>query len=257
MLVAAIFYRGQHLDSRGTGLSCTPTDCNGYLPVPHTIIESPVFPVTSHGRHNPLFFLSVVLYLYITQFPVTVVLTPTTEIYNRTHLQATILDTYNILFLPVPRHKKMTIRTYHRPVKTSEVVVVSLTPDHQRMAGQGQGKGSSPPPKSGGQYQQPPQSQQQQIQRQQTSGSAGKGPSSTVDPSLLKYTGEQRILELNRRELEKASSGDTGDHVRHYLFFFFFCFGFYYHYLPLSPRLNTRIKSPTLYASLGLEGFQL
>lgn len=81
------------------------------------------------------------------------------------------------------------------------------------MAGQGQGKGSSPPaPKSGGQHQQSGQSQQQQPQsRQQRSAEAG-GPSSTVDPSLLKYTGEQRILELNRRELEKASSGDSGDH---------------------------------------------
>ncbi|KAK1779091.1 HotDog domain-containing protein [Copromyces sp. CBS 386.78] len=105
----------------------------------------------------------------------------------------------------------MTIRTYHRPVKTSEVVVVSLSQDG-KMAGQGQGKGSSPPPKSGGQHQPPapppPQSQQQQSQRQQPSRSAGAGPSNTVDPSLLKYTGEQRILELNRRELEKASSGD-------------------------------------------------
>ena len=113
----------------------------------------------------------------------------------------------------------MTIRTYHRPVKTSEVVVVSLSQqeeeDRQKMAaGQG-GKGSSasPPPKSGnGQYQQPPLPQSQQRQR-----SAG-GPSSTVDASLQKYTGEQRILELNRRELEKASSGDTGDHVRCHLF---------------------------------------
>ncbi|EGO59945.1 hypothetical protein NEUTE1DRAFT_80478 [Neurospora tetrasperma FGSC 2508] len=37
-------------------------------------------------------------------------------------------------------------------------------------------------------------------------------PSSTVDPSLLPYTGEQRILELHRREHEKASSGDISDH---------------------------------------------
>ncbi|KAK3398633.1 HotDog domain-containing protein [Sordaria brevicollis] len=105
----------------------------------------------------------------------------------------------------------MTIRTYHRPVKTSEVVVVSLNPDQNQNSPQmaGQGKGPSPP-KSGGQYQQPPQSQQHQSQRQQTARSGG--PSSTVDPSLLKYTGEQRILELNRREMEKASSGDTGDH---------------------------------------------
>ncbi|KAL0471400.1 thioesterase [Neurospora intermedia] len=176
----------------------------------------------------------------------------------------------------------MTIRTYHRPVKTSEVVVVSLASQEEQqqdtMAGGHEGrKGSAspppppppppppatPPPKSGGgaqhqhqhhhlhhlhhlhqqfqQFQQPalllpyPQSQhsqsrhpqqQQQQQQQQPPRSAPAPapasipapapapapPSTTVDPSLLPYTGEQRILELHRRELEKASSGDICDH---------------------------------------------